>query len=83
MNDFPGEKVRISSGIVADRALLDLAVYRTALEDGVVLGQFEAVRRILAVFLRDITGGAWHAAFFMLGAFENDLNAVAFALLCH
>lgn len=63
--------------------LLDFLVNGHLLEDGVELLQFQALRGILLVLHRDITAGAGHAAVLVLGALEDHLNPVAFALLCH
>ena len=54
-----------------------------AFENGVIFLQFEAVRRVLAVLLGHIARRTRNAGIFMLGAFEDDLNAVSFALLGH
>lgn len=56
---------------------------RHALQDGIVLFELEAVRRVLAVLLGHVTGSARHARVLMFSAFEDDLNAVTFALLSH
>ena len=63
--------------------LLDFAVHRVLPHDGVVFFQLHAFRRILPVFLRYVPGSAGQAAGFMLRAFEDHLDAVAFAFLCH
>lgn len=65
------------------RILLDLAVYGVLAHDRVVLLQFEAFRRVLAVLLGDVPGGAGQTAVLVLGALENDLEPIAFAFLCH
>lgn len=71
MSDLPG------------RGLLDFTVNRVLAHDGVVFFQLHAIRRVLAVFLRYITRSACEAAGFMLGTFQYDLDAIAFAFLCH
>ena len=54
-----------------------------ALEDGVVLLQLKALVGVLFVLGGDIAGSAGEAAFLHLGAFEDDLYSIAFALLGH
>ena len=61
--------------------LLDLLVNGVALEVRVVLLEFHALARVLLVLGRDIPGNAGNTAFSLFGAFEDDLNPVAF--LCH
>ena len=51
---------------------------RHLLENRVVLLHFQTIRRILLVLRRDITGSSWLTAGFVLGAFQNDLNAITF-----
>ena len=63
--------------------LFDLAVNRVLPHDGVVLLQFHAARRVLAVLLRDVTRSARQAAGFVFRAFEDHLDAVPLAFLCH
>ena len=52
-------------------------------EDGVVFLQFQAVGRVFPVLLGNVPGSARHAGVPMLSAFQDDLNAVSFALLSH
>jgi hypothetical protein len=63
--------------------LLDFAVNGVLPHDGIVFFQFHTVGSVLAVFLRDVTRCARKAAVFVLRTFQNDLDAVAFAFLCH
>lgn len=63
--------------------LLDFAVYGVFAHDGVVFFQLHAVGCVLAVFLGDVARRAGQAAVLVLRAFQNDLDAVAFAFLCH
>jgi len=58
-------------------------VNRVFPHDGVVFFQLHAVRRILAILLSDVARRAWQAAIFVLRAFQNNLDAVASAFLCH
>ena len=61
--------------------LLDFFVNRHLFKDGVVLLHFQTIGRILLVLRRDVTGSAGLTAGLVLGALEDDLNAIAF--LCH
>jgi len=63
--------------------LLDFAMNGVFAHDRVVFFQLHAVGRVFAVFLRHITRGTRQTAGFMLGAFQYDLDAIAFAFLCH
>ena len=67
----------LSHGFSAS-GLLDLLVDRHLAKDRVVLLQLDALRRVLTVLGRHVTGRAGHARFFVLGALEDDLYAVAF-----
>ena len=53
------------------------------LENGVILLEFQSLRSILPVLGGDITGSARHTAVFVLSAFQDNLNPVAFYFLCH
>jgi hypothetical protein len=50
-------------------------------QDGIILFHFKTIRRILFILRRDVTGSARLSTGFVLGTFEDNLNAVAF--LCH
>ena len=63
--------------------LLNFAVKGFAAQDGVVLHQFQALRRIFAVLLSNVAGSTGHTGVFVLGALQNDLVTVFLALLCH
>ena len=52
-----------------------------ALEERIVLATLQTLGRILLVFGGDITGHTRNTALFLLSAFEDNLNAIAF--LCH
>jgi len=52
-------------------------------QDGVVLFQFEAIRGILPVLLRNVAASAGLTTGFVLGALQNDLVTIAFAFLSH
>lgn len=54
-----------------------------ALKEGVILLEFEALGGVLTVFGGDVTRHTWHAAILLLGAFEDDLYAVALCFFCH
>lgn len=58
-------------------------MYSDFLEDGVVLLQLQTLSSVLAVLGGDVTGSAGHTACLVLGAFEDDLNAISFSFLCH
>lgn len=53
------------------------------LQEGIVLLPFETLRCILLVLGSDIARHAGHSARLLLGAFEDDLNSIAFRFLCH
>ena len=63
--------------------LFDLFVNGHTLEDGVVFLQLQTLGGVFTVLGGDIAGGAGHAAFFVFGAFEDYLHAVALCFLCH
>ncbi len=63
--------------------LFDFAVHSHFAHHGVVLLQLEAVGRVFAVFLRHVAANSGESACFVLGALEDDLEAVAFALFGH
>ena len=58
-------------------------MYSHSLEDGIVLLEFEALGRILAVLGGDVAGSAGHTACLMFGALEYHLHSIAFSFLCH
>jgi len=58
--------------------LLDFAVYGHLTQYGVVLLELNAVGRVLAVLLGDVTAGAGLAGGLVLGAFQDDEVAVTF-----
>ena len=51
--------------------------------DGVVFFQLHTARRVLAVLLRDVTRSTGQAAGFMFCAFEDNLDTIPLAFLCH
>jgi hypothetical protein len=54
------------------------------LQDGVILHQFHALRRILTILGRNVTAGARKTAAFHLGTLQNYLDAVTLCFLaCH
>ena len=63
--------------------LFNFAVNCVLPHDRVVLFQFHAIRVVLAVLFGDVAGSAGKTAVFMLCTFQDHLNAVAFAFLCH
>ena len=63
--------------------LFNFAVGRHLTHDGVVFFQLQTIRRVFAVFFGHVTGRAGQAAVFVLRAFQNHLDAVAFTFLCH
>ena len=63
--------------------LFNFTVNRVLAHDGVVFFQLHTIGRIFAVLLRDIARSARQAAVFVLGAFQDHLNAIAFAFFCH
>ena len=54
-----------------------------ALQIGVVLLQLKTLGGVLAVLGGDVTAHAGNAAFFLLGALEDNLHPVSFNFLCH
>ena len=52
-------------------------------QDGVKFFQFHPIRGVLPVLLGDIPAGTWHATCFVLSAFHDYLNPIAFTLLGH
>ena len=58
--------------------LLDFAVYGHFTQYGVVLLELNAVGRVLAVLLGDVTAGARLAGGLVLGAFQDDEVAITF-----
>lgn len=54
-----------------------------ATEDGVVLHQLQAIGSILAVLLGNVAGSSRHAGLLVLRTLQDDLYAIAFALLSH
>ena len=63
--------------------LLNLPVDGDFPHERVVLLEFEAVRRVLAVLLRHVTGNTSCVRLPLLRAFKCDKNAVSFAFLSH
>ena len=63
------------------KCLFDFFVNRHALEDGIVLLQLKTFGSILTVLGSDVTRSAGHAAGLVLGAFEDDLDAITFSFL--
>lgn len=63
--------------------LFDFAMHRVLAHDRVEFFQLQSFRRIFPVLLRDVTRCAGQTAGFMLGAFQDNLQAVAFTFLCH
>ncbi len=55
---------------------------RNLLKDRVVLTLFDAVRCVLLVLRCDVTRSSWFAAVFVLCAFKNYLDAIAFLSHC-
>jgi len=53
------------------------------LENGVILLKFQSLRSVLPVLGGNVTGSARHTAVFVLSAFQDNLNPVAFYFLCH
>jgi hypothetical protein len=56
-------------------------VYSIFFQDRIVLLQFQSLCSVFAVFGGNVTAHAGLTRGFMLGAFQNNLNPVAF--LCH
>ena len=52
------------------------------LQNGIVFLQFQTFGGVLAVLGSDVTRGTGHTACLVLGAFKNNLNAIAFRFLC-
>ena len=63
--------------------LLDFFVDGIFAHDRVVFFQLDALRGVFAVFLRYITRSARQTAVFVLRTFQNHLDTVASAFLCH
>ena len=61
--------------------LFNFTVNGDLLQERIVLFTLQTVGGVLFVFRRDVTGHSRNSALFLFGAFENDLNPVAF--LCH
>lgn len=51
--------------------------------DRIVLLEFHTIRRVLSVFLSHVPRSTRQTTGLMLGAFKDDLKAVAFGFLCH
>jgi len=49
----------------------------------IVLLELQTLGGVLAVLGRDVTADAGNAGALLLGALEDDLDAVAFSFLCH
>ena len=58
-------------------------MYGYLFEVRIVFPAFEPVGRVLFVFGSDVPRHARYAALLLLGALQNDLDAVAFSFLCH
>jgi hypothetical protein len=58
--------------------LFDFFVDRHLFENRIVLLSFHPIGCVLFVLGGDVAGHAGHAAGFVLGAFQNDLNAITF-----
>lgn len=58
-------------------------MHRVFSHNWVVFFQLHAIGGVFAVLLRDIARSAGQAAILMLGAFEDNLEAVTFRFLCH
>lgn len=63
--------------------LLDFPVDGHLAQDGVVLFEFETIRAVLPVLLRNVTAGAGLTAGLVLCALQDDQVAIAFAFLSH
>lgn len=68
---------------MGEGCLFNLFVNSDTLENGIVLLQLKTLGGVLAVFGGNVSGCTGHAAGFVLGALENNLNAVTFSFLCH
>lgn len=62
--------------------LFDFTVKGDAFEERVVLAAFQTVGGVLLVLGGDVTRHAGYTALFLFGAFEDDLNSVAFLSHC-
>ena len=58
--------------------LFDFFVNRHLFENRIVLLSFHPIGCVLFVLGGNVAGHAGHAAGFVLGAFQNDLNAITF-----
>ena len=58
-------------------------MYGDFLQEGVVLLELQALRSVLFVLGGDVAAHTGHTAVLLLGAFEDDLHACVFILLCH
>ena len=63
--------------------LLDLFVYGNTFQIGVVFLELQTLGGVLAVLGRDVTAHAGNATALLLGALEDNLDAIAFCFLCH
>lgn len=63
--------------------LLDFFVNSHFLEPWIELTKFDTLWSVLTIFLGDVTRHTWHTRGFVLCAFQNHLDAIAFAFLCH
>ena len=78
-----GQMRKISQYLNTPNQLLDLAVQGHFAEHRVELFEFETARCVLFVLLGNVTRRARLARSLMFGAFQNDEEAVAFALFSH
>ena len=53
------------------------------LQNGIVFLQLQTFGGVLAVLGSDVTRGTGHTACLVLGAFQDNLNAITFSFLCH
>ena len=58
--------------------LLDFFVDRVTLQDVIILPQLHTAGSILPVLGSDVPGSARHPGFFVLGAFQDNLDPVCF-----
>jgi len=65
------------------QGLFDFFVNGNFLQEWVVFFQLDPVRSITAAFGSNIPAHACHFRIFLLGTFQNHLDPVAFAFLCH
>ncbi len=74
------EKKKVTQPLALRGALglLDFFVNGITLHGVIVLSQFNALRRVFLVLNGDIAAGAGQSRGFVLGAFQNYLNAVSF-----